>query len=328
MPKKQFIRRNYNFSDIDLFTLHNWFSVVLLPRDGAQLIMYGYDQPKIDAFIQMGDDPLYTNEDRLFLIPLTVATEEKQAAITELFKLTDEVIKRAFVKWQDPAHPKIKRYNYAGHVTMTDAQKLLTGYLVHTVGTEQLTDLQPFGLTQQMLDDLQAGCEQLRLKIIAKQLRVNDRDQQVFERITFWNKVFGEIQIIAGIGKHIHENKVYSGQYRLPANARNEVMETVNGTAKAGIITVPALDIPRKNLKLEFLNTGTVALTIYFAQEPDDMPGEVTRTILPGGEPTIIEVPDLGWTKNRNRLLIHNADKTVDGNFEIKLVRRTKERKS
>lgn len=289
---------------------------IFAERDLTEMILYGYDQPRIDAI--KAKIAAFKNfpPDQYFAGLMMEATQIKNQSVAAMSEVAEGIVRRAEIHFKKGS-ARAQSFGWTGYITQTDNSKVATCRLVLKMGTERLAELAAYGLTNALLLDLEAKISAATEAITAKQMSVAQRDLNVQERIILGNELYSELVNLAATGKHIWKNKNHAKHkcYIMYPNIPN--METVTGTVAPHMIHQPSVSVTSEENKIELiLEKGKVM--VYFSPDPTDPPA--------GGMPVVEVTPlkplrttaaQLKWSEENFRLLLKNDDATESAVFRV-----------
>lgn len=199
--KKQFVTRDYNFSDAELYTLC-MERLQFARRDQAAFTAYAYPPEKLDTFAercarfaeQASDDEL-VGEQMLY-------TQKKNEAAEKLKSAVRSVMLRV-AQFYDMKSGRYRKFGTGKINDMSDPQLLLCGRRVARVAEQQLAFLHETGLRQTHLDEVRRAASDFENAIHIQQDKIADRDIGVERRTEIGNELYRELVTLCNIGKDI-----------------------------------------------------------------------------------------------------------------------------
>jgi len=201
---KSVSKRTYNMTDAELamFTSN---LIVFMTRDATEFAAKGVDALAITALETLGDAFEVFPNDEYYRADVTLAVEAKDAARENCEVQARAVIGCARIKWGDSS-AQVKRFGAGSMTNEPDKKCLTTMRQVVTVATDYLLDLAAEGLTQAMIDALDAEAQTMEdeMNDIAGKEAVRDLKTQ--ERIDKGNELYGFVTKYCEIGKIIWQD--------------------------------------------------------------------------------------------------------------------------
>ncbi len=201
MPKKKEVTRDYSFSDSHLVTTA-YEKQGFIDRDIAEFATYNIDAAVSLAFktdtiafqsFRTDEDLLGIQEDK---------TAEKETAAEELKTPIRIVMSHVDLKY-DVNSARYKRFGTIGMDEMDDEHLLICGTRVVSVATDTLADFASVGLTQAMIDDVEAKTDNYKAKLKAQADAVAERDIFTEDRIEMGNALYKKMSDYCEVGKSI-----------------------------------------------------------------------------------------------------------------------------
>jgi hypothetical protein len=197
------LERDYNMTDADLCMFVSNL-VGFMNRDILQFENWGADAAAISALEARGDAFETFPTDLEFKADVGIATEDKDATAENLRSGIRQVAARAENKWGASA-ARYKKFGVAGLSKMNDRDLLVCGRRVVHVGTGFLALLADLGLTQAMLDDLEALAQTFENNMNALKDAIAERDIKTEERRSNGNELYAFVVKYCNAGKQIWE---------------------------------------------------------------------------------------------------------------------------
>lgn len=236
------VLRRYNFSDAELKQAATT-QLSLILRDIADFSREGFDanaeleyQTKLDYFYSYPSDELLESDK-------ITHTESKNLARKDLeqkIRMMQYIVQVAF--------PKNQSYHRAfGNADLTrqnDFQMMHTGMLVQQAAVKYFQELQPFGLTQTKINDIDLALNKFTEAYQAQQRAIHQRDISTSERVEAGNAVYDLFARYARLGQIIYLDKSDPRRddyviYYAPATTTNSTVDT---TIKDDKKTLPPKD--------------------------------------------------------------------------------------
>ncbi len=236
MPIKP-LYRDYNFTDAELSQYASNL-VSIMTRDSMEFAARGVDGADITALeAKQGDFEDFPTDDE-YKYAVSIAVEDKNNIREQMLVSARNVSDRAMLKWGiDSA--RYKRFGVIGISKMGDKNMLYAARRVYRTGTEYLTDLADEGLTQIMLDDLEALADSFEDKMNALNDSVIERDTKTEERIKLGNELYDLVAKYCEIGKVIwkdvseakyNDYVLYPAEHQGLSKPQNLAAEYVGGS--------------------------------------------------------------------------------------------------
>lgn len=198
------IERNYNMTNSALAQLVSDF-IVFMTRDATEFAARGVDAAAITAFETLGNafEVFPSDEEYLGLVMIEVdAKNALRETCTEHVQLVSGFFE---MKWGLKSG-QYKRLGIRTLQNLKDKDFLFRCREVARVATEYLTDLTPIGLTQTMIDDLEADAQSFEDKLNAIADKTALRDDKTRERTEKGNELYSYLTQYSKTGKLIWEN--------------------------------------------------------------------------------------------------------------------------
>ena len=227
MPFEELIRQ-YHMSDTELMMFTSNL-VQSMTRDAASFASRGIDLAAITALETLGNSFEVFPDDEEYQADVSIAVETKNATREQMNIDIRKISDRASIKWGADS-PQYKKFGVKGLGNMPDLKMLYTARKVVRVGTEYLADLTPEGLTQAMLDALDAEAQTFEDNLNTIDEKVELRDTKTQERIELGNELYSFVTKYCEIGKAIwkyddeakyNDYVIYPGTPELPGKVLN-----------------------------------------------------------------------------------------------------------
>jgi hypothetical protein len=320
------IARLYKMSDSALTGVANKL-ITGANRDVADLILYGWDQDRIDAietakvaFADLPDDVELSG----MMAEATEAKNLLRKTATDYAMV--EILLRVAIKFGETS-PTYRRFRADElHTATADGFWMVVKRVVRQ-GNALLAQLTVQGLTQPILDQLELYGENYNLALLAQDAAIDARDQAVQTRIEAGNTLYKELTELAMVGKrlwlNVNESKyndyvLYPNQGNggEPPTAPTQVVESIIASGAVVNLSVTGID-GTETITAE--NLGTGVLKVYFSALPTDFPdpgmGGVAGGTTESG--TVVETGFLAGV--REFLNVYNAG-PAEGNIRITIV--------
>ncbi len=226
--------RTYNMSNAALCMFTSNFCNTLT-EDISELAAFGINEQKIAELKALGDEFEIFFADVTSVAYIFGETDNKNKLRFSLIELIRSMNLRAEMKWGKKS-TNYKRLAASNLTVLKDNHLLVKARDVHSFMTEFLTDLEEFGLTQTLLDDLNNLNLQFEnaFKSIADAKK--NREDKTFERINKGNEIYKLIAMYCEIGKKVfaHTNPAKYKQYLLYGTKKQKKKENqsiTNGEA-------------------------------------------------------------------------------------------------
>jgi hypothetical protein len=193
--------RDYTLSDSELLLFASGL-LSLMNRDSVQFSNYGILAADITALSDKADDFDEYPTDAEYKGLVTIAAQVKDAVRKQLHVEVRGVSDRAIIKW-GAGSGQYKRFEVKDLANMPDKDLLFAARRTLRIGTEYLSDLTDEGLTQAILDSLEALAQDFEDKINALRDSVSVRDTKTEERIGLGNELYALVAKYCEIGKII-----------------------------------------------------------------------------------------------------------------------------
>ena len=317
MAKKP-TKRTYPFSDGTL-TQTSDDIIAFGTRDLADLAGFGYTALEIGAIQTIRDTFFGFPVDEFYSGEISVATAAKNAAVAAMANRAEDIVMIASRTYGDGSST-MSLFGFAGFGKRRDPDKLMVCKSIHKVATDRLVELTAKGLTQQILDDYDDEIKAADRAFTTKNLKVSERDSKTQERIETGNSLYAKIVELCKVGKHVYEdtNEAKYNDYVInESTAPNP--QFANGTPAPNAIHIPTIVVDDTADQIEFKNTGTTDMEVYFATEVTDAPNPAEVTVVLAGAQASNTAGVMGWTAAKPNLLIFNKNMTDAGAFELKV---------
>ncbi len=197
-------KRNYTLTDADLGLFATNLTIPMT-RDATEFAAKGVTAADITDLGTAASDFLALPTDSYYEADLMLAAEEKNAFREAMEIKMRDIVQLAEIKWGQRS-PQLKRFG-AGQMTKeSDAEFVVTANKVVNAGTLYLADLTPLGLTQAMLDALEADAGTMLTKMNAIHSAELERDIKSEERIEKGNELYALVVKYCEIGKIIWDD--------------------------------------------------------------------------------------------------------------------------
>ncbi|MCX6153732.1 MAG: hypothetical protein NT007_06200 [Candidatus Kapabacteria bacterium] len=197
-------KRNYSMTDADLcmFTSN---LVVTMTRDQTEFTARGITSTMVTALETLGNAFEVLPNDVYYLADIMEAAENKTALRDSCTIKLRSILGYVKIKWGSGS-PQVRRFD-AGDMTRQDDKKfLVTCRMAVRIATDYLSDLTSIGLTDAMIDDLEATAQQLEDTMNDIATAQANRDIKAQERADKGNEIYSYVSRYCEIGKIIWED--------------------------------------------------------------------------------------------------------------------------
>lgn len=198
------LTKDYRMSNADL-AMYASNLVGFMNRDSTEFAARGVDAAAITAFEALGNAFEVFPPDEYYRADISGEVELKETARDNATDMI-QTISGYFEQEWGLDNFRYKRLRIKGYQTMSDNNFLYTCRNVVAVATEYLADLTPIGLTQAMIDDLEAEAQTFEDKLNSISQKKAERDSKTQERTEKGNELYLYIKKYTTIGKLIWEN--------------------------------------------------------------------------------------------------------------------------
>ncbi len=199
--KKQYLNRNYNMQDADLY-LQAMERLRYAHRDLAEFEKYGFSIERIKALHAQVEMFRNLPDDDELLGDQMTATERKDSAAHELRVAIRGVMTRVAMKYHDKTG-RYRKFGTSKLSDMSDPQLLFCGRRVVRVARQLFDLLDGTGLNDNQIQRVLNACTDLENALNVQQDRIHDRDISVELRIEKGNQIYQELVVLCDIGKDI-----------------------------------------------------------------------------------------------------------------------------
>ena len=202
MKKKEVVRL-YNFSDADLLVDADALKG-FVERDATQFLTRNVQATTLDAYQALMNDVRNQPTDREIQGPSIRATEIKDSTLDSAKEAMRDIREIAKAVYHEKG-----LYNSFGFDDMDDLSDNKLFFLigrVHRVATELQAELADEGLSQDMLDNLDALDDELLANLRAQRNAIALRDIATQRRIIILNRLYTEYARLSEIGKRLFFN--------------------------------------------------------------------------------------------------------------------------
>lgn len=310
------LKRKYNMSDGDLLETAGKIGFAG-DRDLADLATYGVVQATLDDIDAKSSAFANHPVDEYYAGLLMEAVADRDAKLLAMSEVAESIVRRGEIIW-GKGDAAITKFGFEGYIKKKPADKVMICKTVHKVGTENLVALGAAGLTQTILDSLNTKIGDATSGIGQKIARVADRDGGTQTRITLGNALYEAVVKLADTGKSLWENTDESKYNDYVIYTSGQPLQVVTGTAVPQMVIQPSVVVDSPNDHIKVKNNGTKPLTVYFGDDPTDLPQTPSDTVAAGAE-TTFKAEDIGYTSAMNRFLLYNADATDSVAYEVRV---------
>lgn len=174
-------------------------------RDATEFAERGVMQSDIDDFETLGNEFEIFPSNNYYQSMVSEEVDHKNVA-----RGNCEVMMRKISGYVQQKYglrsPKYKRLGMKDYQRKRDASFLFTAREVARVANEYLADLSPIGLTQTLIDDLDAEAQIMEDEMNAINAKIELRDTKSQERMIKANELYAELRKYCDIGKLIWED--------------------------------------------------------------------------------------------------------------------------
>lgn len=283
-------------------------------RDLTELASFGVTAPKIAAVETLRNTFANLPTDEELMGDMMIATAAKDELMTKVCEEIRPIIRRAQVKFGDGS-PEVRKFAADGLSRLGEDELVRTAFRVVRVGTGFLTALSTEGLTQDILDALEAVAGELDVAVDTQDDAVNDRDIAVDGRIKAGNDLYAAVVNMCTYGKSAWENtnEAKYNDYVLSEVSKKHA-QVLTGTLSAdAIANLSATDFSPTTKINAKATSGK--FKIYFAALATDA-APADATIIDG---TLLEstAAALGYDATlRTRL---NVQAVTDAQYEVEV---------
>ena len=195
------ILRDYHISDSQLALFADSL-VTFMTRDSAEFAARGVDAAAITALGAKEDEFEAFPSDEDYKGLMIIATQAKDAAREVLEVAIRNVSDRALLKW-GASSGQYRRFDVKNLSNRKDKDLHFVARNVGRIGEDYLSDLADEGLTQAMLDDLDAKTEDYEDKLRAVLDAIANRDEKTEGRVALGNQLYALVSKYCETGKVI-----------------------------------------------------------------------------------------------------------------------------
>jgi hypothetical protein len=203
--KKQYLNRNYNMQDADLY-LQSMERLRYAHRDIGDFEQYGFGIERLKLLSHLIEQFRNLPDDEELLGDQMSATERKDKAAQELSTAIRGIMTRVAMKFHDKTG-RYRKFGTSKLSDMSDPQLLFCGRRVVRVARQLIDLLDGTGLNDNQIQRVINGCTDLENTLNIQQDRLHDRDISVEIRIEKGNAIYQELVVLCDIGKDIWTNR-------------------------------------------------------------------------------------------------------------------------
>jgi len=281
-------------------------------RDLPELSAFGITPALLDDMKALRNVFYDIPTDEEYSADMVGATQTKNATRVTVEKMIKLIAERGKLKFGE-RNIRYKMFDNNAISRRDDNEIVRSGRVVSGVGNEYLTDLTSMGLTQDILDELDATVLLFDQQVDIKNKRVRTRDFAVETRVEAGNTLYDAMTYICSVGKLYYQyvSEAKFNDYVIYPSGQSNTKQTIEGKVNPGaVINVSTIGIKPKT-ELTITNTGDVALDFYFAVDPTENRAEDTVS-LPGGAVIDITASSLGFVKgSMERFIVFNPGEGV-----------------
>ena len=193
--------RNYSFSDAEL-ALFTSNLVGYITRDQADFTPRGVTALMVTALQTLGNAFELIPTDDYYLSDVLVAVQTKDGHRNDCTLKLRAIMGYAKIKWGSFA-PQVKKFGAGDMTVEADKSFLVTCRQGVKAATEYLTDLTPVGLTDAIIDDLEAAAQLFEDDLNDISAAQATRDIKTVDRIAKGNALYEYVAKYCEIGKII-----------------------------------------------------------------------------------------------------------------------------
>ncbi len=198
------LKRDYKMSDADLCMFASNI-VMFMTRDGIQFTARGITEEMIASFENLGNAFEIFPNDNFYFADYLTAVESKNATRESLRIKLRVIIGFAKIMWGQNS-PQVMRFDADFLKRQNDRILLTTCRMAVHVAEDYLAGLSPIGLTEAMINDLEATCQTFEDNLIAIINARSERDNKAQERVQKGNELYSFVVKYCQIGKIIWED--------------------------------------------------------------------------------------------------------------------------
>ena len=198
------IKKNYTLSNPELCQLVSNM-VTYMTRDTVELANRGVDTAEITAYQALGNAFEVFPSDDEYKGLITIEVDEKTILYNKVFDQIQLISGFLEQKWGIRSG-QYKRLGISNLRNLRETEFLFRSRAVARIATEYLSDLTAEGLTQSMIDILEADAQLYEDKMNDVAYAKAQRDTKANERVIKGNELYTYVVKYATIGKLIWEN--------------------------------------------------------------------------------------------------------------------------
>jgi hypothetical protein len=197
------LTRRYNFADADLKQEADKLKITV-NRDLADFASRNINAGTLDAYQLMIDDFDNCSTDVELAGLVQDATLKKDSLVDQVQKAIRPIRNMAEITYDGKG--KYVSFGFEDLSRLSDNDLVRMARRVARVGAKLLPELEPQGLTKDILINLTDLAVQLDNAIDAKEAAVENRDLETQERIKKGNTLWAEMIKLASVGKSLYED--------------------------------------------------------------------------------------------------------------------------
>ncbi len=196
------VKRDYNMTDAELCMFTSNLCNTMT-RDLSDLSVFGITAAKIAALKALGDEFEIYPSDEVLSAYVVGATEAKNVLANAVKESIRNMVTRCEIKW-GPNSWQEKSLGVKGLNAFSDESLLSASRRVHTQMVAFLSQLADTGLTQAMLDDMEALNNSFEVAKNEQFTKIAERDSATEIRIKKGNEIYKYITKYCEIGKRVY----------------------------------------------------------------------------------------------------------------------------
>jgi hypothetical protein len=197
--KNDAIKRNYVLRDSKLLFFASFLSSLII-RDIEEFEKYGVTAAQATELDSLCEELKNFPIDTAYFYDYVISIEERDAIIKDLRAIIKSMAMRVELKWGKRS-PKYRWMGMSDLIKISVETFVARARIIHTFMTENLSELTAEGLTQAMLDNLDAKILELNAAISQALEKENLRQEKTKERIILSNQIYKLVSKYCEIGK-------------------------------------------------------------------------------------------------------------------------------
>jgi hypothetical protein len=197
------LTRRYNFADADLKQEADKLKITV-NRDLADFASRNINAGSLDAYQLMIDDFDNCSTDVELKGLVQDATLQKDSLVDQVQKAIRPIRNMAEIAYSGKG--KYVSFGFEDLSRLSDNDLVRMARRVARVGTKLLPELEPQGLTKDILANLSEMASNLDFAIDAQESAVENRDLETQDRIIKGNTLWAEMVRLASVGKSLYED--------------------------------------------------------------------------------------------------------------------------